>query len=85
MYIYIPLTDVTKFTAALSHYIMHRKDVYPYKDDRMMNPSSNVCEKCLIVGHVPTKTYFGANPCYLIFQVNNVNWDYSILFHFGHV
>ena len=47
----------------------------------MMNPSSNVCKKCLIVGHLPT----GAHPYYLVFQVNNINSYHSILFHFGHV
>ena len=50
-----------------------------------MNPSSDVCKKCLVVGIPHTKWYFGVDTCYLVFQVNNISWDHSILFHFGHI
>ena len=49
-----------------------------------MNPSSDVCKKCLVVGHLCTKWYFGFDPCCLVFQVNNISSDHSILLHFDH-
>ena len=44
------VTDVMKFAAALSHGATHR-----IEGGLMMNPSSDVCKKCLIVGHLRTK------------------------------
>ena len=46
---------------------------------------SDMCKKCLIADHLPTNRCFGADPCYFVFQVNNISSDHSILFHFGHV
>ena len=51
----------------------------------MVNPSSDVCKKCLIVGHLPTKRCCGADPCYFVFQVDIISSYHFILFHFGHV
>ena len=46
-----------------------------------MNPSSDVCKKCLIVGYaVLTKRCCGADPCYVVLQVDNINSYYSIIF-----
>ena len=42
-----------------------------------MNPFSDVCKKCLVVGHLCTKWYFGADSCYL-FQVNNISSNHSV-------
>ena len=50
----------------------------------MMNPFSDVCKKSLTVSHLPTKRC-QADSCYLVFQVDNISSDHSILFHFGHV
>ena len=41
-----------------------------------MNPSFHVCKKCLIMSSLPTNWCFGADPCYLVFQVNNINLDH---------
>ena len=77
--VYLPqsLTDLKKSVVSLSHYTMHRIDVSTYKS-LMMNLSSNVCKKCFIVGHLLTKRWCRADPCYFAFYVDNVRSYHSI-------
>ena len=55
------------------------KDLY-LSMTRVMNPSSDMCIKCLIVGHLPTKSC-GVGPCCFVLQVNNISLDHSMLFN----
>ena len=49
----------------------------------MMNPSSNVCKKCLIVGQLPINRCCAADPCYFVFRSDNISLDHSVLFHWS--
>ena len=55
------------------------------KEGHVMNPSSNVCKRYLIVCHLPITGCCGADPCSFVFQVDSISSDHSIPFHFGHV
>ena len=87
MHICLPqsLTDVMKLATLLSHCAMHWIDVCPY----MMawwwiHPL--MCAKSVLswATFLPSDT-FGVDPCYLVFQVNNISSDHFSIFHFRHV
>ena len=52
--------------------------MYVHINVLMINPSSDVCKKCFIVAHNPTKRCCGADLCYFVFEVDNMILDHSI-------
>ena len=84
MHICLPqsLTKATRLAIALSHCTVHVVDVYSYK---MMNPSLNVYEKCLIETIFLPRDVVGLSHVILFSTLIISVQINSMLFHFDHV